>query len=149
MRWLTGHVRLEVGVHTLFIHMIVRTLPLALKPVNQIVTPFWLSNSERSFASTEPGERRRSQAMFIAKSDHCSPLWKVMLVAIVYAKRWTSDVDSERRDRCCCDAELRLLQRSYIALSACIDGLDSAILRFGSIDATISKLVRPENDDTE
>ena len=40
-----------------------QTFPLALRPVNQIVTPFCLSRSVRSDDSTEPG-------------------WKVMLVAM-------------------------------------------------------------------
>lgn len=37
------------------------TFPLALRPVSQIVAPFCESNSVRSMAVTEPGERINGQ----------------------------------------------------------------------------------------
>lgn len=40
-----------------------RTLPLALSPVNQIVTPFWLSRDARSSAFTEPVHPRPDQSV--------------------------------------------------------------------------------------
>lgn len=56
-KFFMGHLRPPRGVG------LPLTFPLALRPVNQIVTPFCLSRSTRSDGSTEPG-------------------WKVMLVAI-------------------------------------------------------------------
>ena len=47
-----------------------RTLPLALSPVNQIVTPFWLSRDARSSAFTEPVHPRPDQSRLAPRSLH-------------------------------------------------------------------------------
>ena len=67
------------------------TFPLALSPVNQIVTPFCLSSVARSSAFTEPADppRDRGQvrglctASATRNTEGGSPTWNVMLVDIV------------------------------------------------------------------
>ena len=57
-----------------------RTLPLALRPVNQMVTPFWPRRRARSAASTEPA--RHGQCVVHQAKRQNAPAWKVMFVDI-------------------------------------------------------------------
>lgn len=58
-----------------------RTLPLALRPVSQMVTPFWLRRDARSAEVTDPGKvvvRSDGQGIVLKL-----PGWKVMFVAML------------------------------------------------------------------
>ena len=114
------------------------TFPLALNPVNQIVTPFWLSSSERSVASTDPGRQTACWDTRARKTWKHTPLWKVMLVDIVREiYRWTSICLNWRVDETV--SKSGFPRRSYIALLAWVGGRNwlhspNSSSRFGSID---------------